>query len=46
MMNPKVVRMAQELMKKQNLPEEMKKPGENGPSLESWIREIPPKPKE
>jgi len=45
MMDPNVVRMAEELMKKQNLSEEMKKPGKNGPSLESWIRENQPKPK-
>jgi hypothetical protein len=45
MMDPKAAKVAEELMKKANLPEMMKKPGEKGPSLDSWIREVQPRPK-
>ena len=45
MIDPSVLKQAEERMKKANLSEMMEKPGNSGPSLESWLREIQPKPK-
>jgi hypothetical protein len=45
MLDPKIAKMAEELMKKQDLSKEMKKPRKNGPSLDSGIRDVPPKPR-
>ena len=45
MIHRKVIQKAEELMKKADLPEMMKKAIENGPPLGSWMRDIQSTPK-
>ena len=45
MIDPKVIKMAEELMTKANLSEMMEKRDENGGPLGNWLRNIQPKPK-